>query len=265
MNFDLFMALRSGSRAQTPAEKAVLMAFVGYADEHGHAWPSKGALARDTLFGESTVGRAIRALIERGHLELVTVGGGRDRNRYRVMVDAATPSTVTGVPPPQRTPSTVDPLQSGGAPPPQRAGTPSTAGPDDLKKIQRRSLSLVVSDLNTTFERFWLSYPSSRRKGKKDARKAWAKLRPDAALVERIIAALEVLKRSRDWTKDAGQFIPWPQKFINGDRWEDVTAESAPAVGARDLPDVTAWRRDCRHVPPCHSSFEHESKAEAAS
>lgn len=72
------------------------------------------------------------------------------------------------------------------------------------------------------FDRFWEAYP--RRQGKEAARKAWAKMRPDAALLEDMLAALERQRASDQWRKDGGRFIPLPATWLNGRRWEDEDA-----------------------------------------
>lgn len=69
------------------------------------------------------------------------------------------------------------------------------------------------------FDRFWEAYP--RRQGKEAARKAWAKIRPDDALLAEMLAALERQRASDQWRKDGGQFIPLPATWLNGRRWED--------------------------------------------
>ena len=56
---------------------------------------------------------------------------------------------------------------------------------------------------------------------KADARKAFAKLNPDAALVKDMLRALDWQKRLPEWTKDGEQFIPYPATWLNGRRWED--------------------------------------------
>src|SRR5215471_7345523 len=72
------------------------------------------------------------------------------------------------------------------------------------------------------FATFWASYP--RKTAKKAAQKAWNRLRPDAALEERILAALAVHKASRQWAEG---IIPHPATWLNGRRWEDEAVESA--------------------------------------
>jgi hypothetical protein len=76
------------------------------------------------------------------------------------------------------------------------------------------------------FDRFWKAYP--RKVKKTTAAKAWAKIKPDAELVNVIIAAVERQKQSRDWMKNDGEFIPHPTTWLNGERWKD---EIEPATG----------------------------------
>jgi hypothetical protein len=53
------------------------------------------------------------------------------------------------------------------------------------------------------------------------AMRAWEKLRPDAALFEAIVKAIEAQRRWPQWAKDGGQFIPHPASWLNARRWED--------------------------------------------
>lgn len=91
----------------------------------------------------------------------------------------------------------------------------------------------------TWFERFWKAYP--RKVNKVGARKAFDKIRPDEALLERIIAAIGKQIESEQWTKDGGQYIPHPQTWLNGHRWED---ELAPAKRGKVIPAQDFNQRD---------------------
>lgn len=51
--------------------------------------------------------------------------------------------------------------------------------------------------------------------------KAWAKLNPDMALCREMSAALKWQKQSAQWTKDGGQYIPNPGKWLRQRLWED--------------------------------------------
>ena len=47
------------------------------------------------------------------------------------------------------------------------------------------------------------------------------KIRPSEDLLIEILAAIDIQKRSVQWTKDSGQFIPHPATWLNGERWSD--------------------------------------------
>lgn len=66
------------------------------------------------------------------------------------------------------------------------------------------------------FDLFWSAYPL--KKSKKDARKAFAKVK---APLDTLLAALERQKKTPDWTKDGGRYIPYASTWLNGERWED--------------------------------------------
>lgn len=69
------------------------------------------------------------------------------------------------------------------------------------------------------FDQFWQAYP--KRVAKKPARRAWDKLHVDNDLLAKILAALAWQKRSDDWQRDGGRYIPNPATWLNGGRWED--------------------------------------------
>ena len=70
------------------------------------------------------------------------------------------------------------------------------------------------------FDEFWAQYPKKRNKGQ--AERAWAKIKPDEQLFKAILDGLERAKKSRDWLKNEGQFIPYPATWLNAKGWEDV-------------------------------------------
>ena len=105
----------------------------------------------------------------------------------------------------------------------QRARTPFRS----LKQQQR-------------FDAFWEAYPRKRSKGQ--AEKTWVKINPDDDLLEEILAGLENAKRSVDWQKDGGQFIPYPATWLNAKGWEDelpVSRDSPTAQKNYDTEEDT--------------------------
>lgn len=85
------------------------------------------------------------------------------------------------------------------------------------------------SDLAERFDQFWAAYPKKKSRG--DAEKAWATLRPDEQLHDRLLQAIERAKTSADWRRENGQFIPYPATWLRAKGWEDaIDAPIAPAL-----------------------------------
>jgi hypothetical protein len=98
---------------------------------------------------------------------------------------------------------------------PPRAGNGKGKGKGSVS----RSSSGGGAGEPSTFDRFWGDYP--RKTAKADARAVWAKLAPDTALLERILEALAWQRMSADWTREGGQYVPYPATYLNRRRWED--------------------------------------------
>lgn len=105
-----------------------------------------------------------------------------------------------------------------------------TVNPPTLLETNRQNIkqqtspaSRVGGELSESFEKFWSVYP--KKTAKKDAFKAWEKLKPNEELTAKILKSLEQQKKSVQWTKDNGQYIPYPATWLNGRRWEDETNE----------------------------------------
>lgn len=114
------------------------------------------------------------------------------------------------------------------------AGEPSSGNPTQQSKDQqskdnnppkaprkgaRSKKELNPRHLPDVFARFWAAYP--RHENIVAAIRAWDKLAPDLELCRVMSTALVNQRRSEQWLKDGGQFIPQPATWINGHRWED--------------------------------------------
>ena len=73
------------------------------------------------------------------------------------------------------------------------------------------------------FLKFYESYP--RKVGKEPAWKAWKKRNGDRPDIETLLKILEEQKRSDQWQKEGGQFVPLPATWINQGRWDDKLEE----------------------------------------
>lgn len=85
------------------------------------------------------------------------------------------------------------------------------------------------------FEKFWSAYP--RKEGKQKARAAFEKI---SVPLDILLEAIERQKKTAQWCKDNGQFIPHPATWLNGKRWEDQTGACSvmPRGATGDLGDA---------------------------
>lgn len=81
------------------------------------------------------------------------------------------------------------------------------------------------------FAEFWKLYP--RKVGKQAALKSWKRIKPDAELFDRIMAAVTAAKESDQWQREAGRFIPHPATWLNQGRWDDELPQSGPTAYQR--------------------------------
>lgn len=89
------------------------------------------------------------------------------------------------------------------------------------------------------FDRFWEAYP--RKVGKVKALAAFQKV---TAPVDILLSAIAEQKKSPQWQKDDGQFIPHPATWLNGKRWEDqITTDQPPQRRELDEDEEAAIRR----------------------
>lgn len=108
-----------------------------------------------------------------------------------------------------------------------------------LMPNKKRAHYVMVDEADPGWTRFWNGFP--KRVAKKDARKAWSELRPDAALVEQILDALAWQVESPQWQKDGGQFIPYPASYLRGRRFEDQPPPPTLPPIPKSLEGVHAW------------------------
>jgi len=93
---------------------------------------------------------------------------------------------------------------------------PEPRGEEPARKKGKDSASQLIQD---AFDTFWAAYPKKRSKG--DALKAWSKIQPDSELLTKMLTSLGRAKTCHDWTKDGGQYIPYPATWLRAEGWED--------------------------------------------
>lgn len=96
--------------------------------------------------------------------------------------------------------------------------------------LQSSVFSLHNKDIRANqFEIFWQAYP--KKKDKQNSYKAFLKINPQNGTLEKMLEAIEAQKKTEDWIKDEGRYIPLPTTWLNGKRWEDEVKASAPVKG----------------------------------
>ncbi len=112
---------------------------------------------------------------------------------------------------------------------------PSQGAKDKDREKVKESLSFEEKEEKQErepvgFSDFWSAYPKRRSRGQ--ALKAWRNLKPSMEQVSRIIAAINRAKRSTEWAKDGGQFIPYPATWLNAQGWEDEIRSTQSGVSS---------------------------------
>lgn len=75
------------------------------------------------------------------------------------------------------------------------------------------------SEDNKQFNQFWLAYP--KKVSKVDAKKAFKRIKPSDALLNKMITALEQQSKTEQWLKERKRYVPNPATWLNQERWED--------------------------------------------
>ena len=99
-------------------------------------------------------------------------------------------------------------------------------------------------------KQFWPVYP--KKKAKDDALKAFLKRKPDQALVDLMLKALEWQSKTEDWTKEGGKYAPYPATWLNDARWldEDGCPTLAPAPKPDRDPELVRREQDSKNAAP---------------
>lgn len=106
----------------------------------------------------------------------------------------------------------------------------------DERKREENALVRIrdADNLPPGFARFWAEWPRHfRKQGRSKCVAKWEK-QGFEPLADSILAALRISKKSRDWLKNDGDFIPFPERWLNQTPWETdpadlVTQPSSPA------------------------------------
>ncbi|MBD1586713.1 helix-turn-helix domain-containing protein [Pseudomonas typographi] len=201
-----------------PLRKLVLIKLADNASDQGECWPSYQHIADQCEISRSTVKVHIRELEKAGLLrrEFRRNGELNQSNVFHLTLENGAADARGG--------ASENPPGASENPGGRAAAAPRTS--HSFEPVNEPT-PLCKPDPMEGFDQFWKLYPKKR--SLKDAKKAWAKLKPDAELRQTLITALGRQRLQHDWTKSDGQYVPLASTWLNGEKWND---DVGPPAGA---------------------------------
>lgn len=103
------------------------------------------------------------------------------------------------------------------------------------RKRARSNAAQSTDDAPADFVAWWAAYP--RKSGRPVALRSWLRDKPD---LSKCLAALEWQRRSEQWTRDGGQYIPMPSTYLNQRRYDDEPMEPQRYVSPTTVANARA-------------------------
>lgn len=94
----------------------------------------------------------------------------------------------------------------------------------------------IKKEKQELFDRFWNAYP--RKVSKQTALRAFIKLNVDDVLLDKMLKAIEIQKKSDQWQEE--RFIPHPSTWLNQERWNDEPPKTNGGLISR-MPTVKGF------------------------
>lgn len=206
-------------RRLSASEKVFFAEITALSDQCGYCYAGNGYFSELYDTSDRTVQRWVKHLQELGYVAVTNVrDGAAMQRRISPLSDAGheeAPETEADKNVGER-----HPVSAGDK---NVAPTPTKMSPTPRQKCRiEQYKNNNTSNNNTTractrgFDRFWAAYP--RKVGKGAAERSFERIRPDAALLDRMLRAIEVQRQSDTWLRG---YIPNPATWLNQRRWED--------------------------------------------
>jgi biotin operon repressor len=208
--------------------QSVLFVLCDQANDFGECWPSQKLIAWKLGISNRTVIRVVQKLEAQGVLSVRRKF--QSSNRYTIDLTKL----------PEKPPFKKDGQDvTYGDDISDTAMSPQEVTPDVTTEVTHMSpkpsvtpqtessSSATTPQWEERFNRWYSTYPRKQAKG--DAKKAWQKINPDDGLVAEMVAAVERQKRTQDWQKDGGKYIPLPASWLRAERWLDEVGDVAPS------------------------------------
>ena len=241
-------------------EKLVLIGIANH-DGDGGAWPSIATLAMYANASTRTVQRCVQALADCGFISIEMNMGGtmhtRADRRPNHYVIHRPKNGVTSMSPRDGNGVTSDA---------QRGDT--AMSPEPSLNHPKPSLAQLPLSVPDPFDTFWEIWP--RRVGKGAAKKAFDRAIKRASVETIFAGARRMASLWATMPPNDRQFVPYPERWLNADRWADeidVQLEGEPRqalpqwIADADCPDCSGsgWKtieEGSMDVGPCHCRKE---------
>lgn len=222
--------------------RLVLLALADFCNDDGVCWPSMDRIAKKAAMTERGAQKIARRLEAERWLLIVTGGGRKGCNEYRLIRRN----------PERETPNHVHPER--GSPPNGSAETPNGSAenpeprsPEPSRTIKEPSKTLERvqaqpfevpsdADVDTAFAAFWKAYP--KRVGMVDAQAAFIEVCAGGAKPEAVVAGAQAYAAASTGTEP--RYLIEPKNWLRAKRWTD---ELAPQPPPDEDPDIARYRR----------------------
>ena len=109
------------------------------------------------------------------------------------------------------------------------------------------TLASEKEKIELLFADFWKAYPKKVKK--QNALREFKKIKDIENLMPVILADIDLKKQSKDWTKENGQYIPDPERYIKNERWNDVNEIAnlqayQNELVLQDIQNFNLWRNE---------------------
>ena len=198
------------------------------------------AMPRRTDVSDKKVGVALKSLVEVGLLSWYSVNGERyieilnfREHQAGLSYNKEPPSTLPEIP------GTL----------PEIPGTlPEIPGlrEDKIREKKRREENPpgknTLANVNEDFREFYESYP--RKEAEDDALKAFKKRYKELPPIDELVLIIENTKKTENWSRDNGKYIPHPATWINNGRWKDELSSKSSGVTPEILEQIKRGEYD---------------------
>lgn len=89
-----------------------------------------------------------------------------------------------------------------------------------------------LNTIDVLFDAFWNVYP--RKVGKQRCLNWFKTRKPSERLVEKMIITINLWKKTSEWLKENGRFVPHPYTWLNRGGWEDIPVNNYPTTDDED-------------------------------